>query len=154
METPLFVLLFSSAAINMWHNQVASLISDGPAKKSMKPETHTFSLFYPQKNVACSRRASIFDVSAPPPFLCRSQSFDFPDRKRSVPRIWETLFRPKMASPAGVSQWHSRFEYGREQHRIANRFNCPLPPLSLIQLQFRVNCKMAKHLGETTLPAE
>ena len=40
---------FPSAAINMWHNQVASLISDGPAKKSMKPETLSISLFYPQK---------------------------------------------------------------------------------------------------------
>ena len=59
MET-LFVLFFSSLpspiAINMWHNQVASLIQ---AKNGNPRRDET-------KNVA-GRRASIFDVSAPPP---------------------------------------------------------------------------------------
>ena len=153
METPLFVLFFPSAAINMWHNQVASLISDGPAKK--KYETRdTLSLSSTPKK--CGMQPPCINIRR-----FRSSSFfmslailRLPRRKTLCSTIWETLLRTKMASPAGVSQRHSRFEYGREQHRISNRFNCPLPPSSLIQLRFRVNCKMAKHLGETTLPAE
>ena len=57
----------------------------------MNPETLSLSLFYPQKmwHAAAVHQYSTFPLLLL--FLCRSQSFDFPDRKRSVPRILETL---------------------------------------------------------------
>ena len=103
MNGDAFCPLFSSPiAVNMWHNQVASLIAEAK-KKSMKPET-------PQKKCG-RRRASIFDVSAPRPANLTETSLLLQERYL------------KMAD----RQRHSRFEYGPERHRISNRFNCPLP---------------------------
>ena len=88
MET-LFVLFFSSLpspiAINMWHNQVASLIQ---AKNGNPRRDET-------KNVA-GRRASIFDVSAPPPPFYVAHSCQLtPSTETSL--FYETLWRRRQS---------------------------------------------------------
>ena len=91
-----FCPLFSPPfAINMWHNQVASLIR--PDQKSMKPETltHSFSSLTAAKK--CGRRASIFDVSAPPPppFYVAHSCQLTPSTETSL--FYETLWRRRQS---------------------------------------------------------